>query len=71
MQNYKYFDLAQFFLIFCTKYAILRGKTERLSLIDQNICKKNDQNSVILSEAVHGEMVKVKVIKYFLQVFAV
>ena len=28
-----------------------------LSLRDQNICKKNDQNSVFLSEAVHGEII--------------
>ena len=28
-----------------------------LSLIDQNICRKNDQNSVFVSEAVHGEII--------------
>ena len=28
-----------------------------LSLIDQNICKNNDQNSVFVSEAVHGEII--------------
>jgi len=28
-----------------------------LSLRDHNICKKNDQNSVFLSEAVHGEII--------------
>ena len=28
-----------------------------LSLIDQNICKKNDQNSVFLSEALHGKII--------------
>ena len=28
-----------------------------LSQIDQNICTKNDQNSVFVSEAVHGEII--------------
>ena len=27
------------------------------SQIDQNICTKNDQNSVFVSEAVHGEII--------------
>ena len=57
MQNYQYFDLAQKIMIFSTKYAISRGKTERLVWEDHNICQKNDQNSAFLSEAVHGEII--------------
>ena len=65
MQNYQYFDLAQKIMIFCTKYAISRGKTEGLVWEGWNFChleitifaKKNDQNSVFLSEALHGEII--------------
>ena len=65
MQNYQYFDLAQKNYDFLHQICDFKGKNWRaglrrlkfLSLIDQNICKKNDQNSVFLSEALHGEII--------------
>ena len=62
---HQYFDLAQKNMIFCTKYAISGGKTERLVWEGWNFChlqikifaKKRDQNSIFLSEAIHGEII--------------
>ena len=65
MQKCQYFDPAQKNYDFLHQICDFIGKNWRagltrlkfLSLIDQNICKKNDQNSVFVSEAVHGEMI--------------
>ena len=65
MQNYRYFELAQKNYDFLHQICDFKGKNwtagltrlKFLSLIDQNICKKNDQNSVFVSEAVHGEII--------------
>ena len=65
MQNYQYFDPAQKNYDFLYQICDFIGKNWRaglrrlkfLSLIDQNICKKSDQNSVFLREALHGEII--------------
>ena len=58
MQNFQYFDLAQKICNFKGKnWTADMRRLEFLSLIDQNICKKNDQNSVFVSEAVHDEII--------------
>ena len=65
MQNYQYFDPAQKRYDFLDQICNFIGKNWRaglrrlkfLSLRDHNICQKNDQNSVFLSEALHGEII--------------
>ena len=65
MQKCKYFDPVQKNYDFLHQICDFIGENWRagltrlkfLSLIDQNICKKNDQNSAFVSEAVHGEII--------------
>ena len=65
MQNYQYFDMVQknydFLHQICDfiwkNWTAGLTRLKFLSLIDQNICKKNDQNSVFVSEALHGEII--------------
>ena len=65
MQKCQYFDPAQKNYDFLHQICDFIGKNWRagltrlkfLSLIDQNIFKKNDQNSVFVREALHGEII--------------
>ena len=65
MQNYQNFDLVSKISKILHQICDFKGENWRaglrrlkfLSLIDQIICKNNYQNTVFLSEALHGEII--------------